>query len=88
MTHQEAIQKLIAMYPSQTALAKSMGISQQAVSNIKRNGVLPRKHWELLKTEQTVNKYTTPKSTNVIDIEELTLSQARALYEKLKEVFK
>lgn len=86
MTHQEAIQKLIAMYPTQMALAKSMGISQQAVSNIKRNGVLPRKHWALVESTPPINKLFRPAGE--IDIDELTISQARALYEKLKEVFK
>lgn len=88
MTHQEAIDKLLSMYPTQAALAKSLGTTQQNVSNFKRNGVLPRRYWPLVSAEPSINITEKPKDSSVIDINELTLSQARALYEQLKEVFK
>ena len=88
MTHQEAIDKLLSMYPTQAALARSLGTTQQNVSNFKRNGVLPRRYWPLVDSTPTIDLTPKLKAPGVININDLTLSQARALYEQLKEVFK
>ena len=87
MTHQEAIGKLLSMYPNQGALARAMGVSQQSISNIKRKGVLPRKHWPMVGAEPTIQMGVAQQPA-LIDVNTLTILQAKALYEQLKEVFK
>ena len=84
MTHQEAIEKLIDKYHSQAKLARAMGVSPQAVQHFKSKGKLPLKYWHMVDVDPTVRMYSTPAA---IDVNTLTVSQAKALYEQLKEIF-
>lgn len=87
MTHQEAIGALAKMFPTQMQIAKHIGTSQQHWSQIKRKGRLPAKYWKFVGAEPVVEVKSGPIQTGFINADDLTISQARHLYEQLKEVF-
>jgi hypothetical protein len=88
MTHREAIESLSTLFQTQTEIAKHLDISQQRWSQIRSTGHLPKKYWAYVGAEAIeLPKKRRMDSGEMINADDLTLAQARHLYNQLKEVF-
>jgi hypothetical protein len=84
LTHRQALQLLKDRHGTQVAIASYFGTTQQVVCNWFRNGSLPRKYWSHINADVAIPAKETP---NEIDVSQLSIKEAKRIYEELKSIF-
>lgn len=84
LTHQQALQLIKERHGSQAEIAKHFGTTQQAVSGWYSSGQLPRKHWQRIDSKPAI---TVGNGTSEIDVSQLSIKEAKRIYEELKSIF-
>lgn len=84
LTHRQALQLIRDRHGTQVEIAKYFNTTQQVVSGWYSRGVLPKKHWQHINAEPAneVNR-----SASEIDVSQLSIKEAKRIYEELKSIF-